>query len=163
MSKGQVHLIPRQFIHLHQQVSIYSVCLFLEFVQNLPALCCAHTHIAQIYLTFWRVPPTVSLEFSGQLPRGIHKNPSLGTTVVTAYVYLRSMTFVLPAAAEGGDYLLRLEQISQGPGFLPASQLLPLLLQQPPPGSLWAGASTARNRGFIRTSQDVPCLGCPQK
>lgn len=110
----------------------------------------------QIYLTFWRVPPTVSLEFSGQPPRGNHKNPSLGTTVVTAYIYPRSVTFVLPAAAEGGDDLLRLEQISQGPG-LPARQLLPLLLQELPP------ASTARNGGFIRGSQDVPCLGDPQE
>lgn len=83
---------------------------------------------------------------------------------MTAYVYLRSVTFVLLAAAEGADCLLRLEQISQGPG-LPASQLPLLLLQQLPPGSLWAGASPTRSGSFMGEGepQDVPCLGCPQE
>lgn len=53
-----------------------------------------------------------------------------------------SMTFVLQVIAEATPSLLRLEQVSQGPG-LPPSQLLPLLFQ--------AGAEHLGGRGWGRS------------
>lgn len=90
--------------HSPSSISKYTIRPFPKSVQNLPALGYACPGKALTYLTIWRVPLTVSLKILGQPPRDTHKNPSLGITVVTVYVYLRSVTFILLVTAEGGDY-----------------------------------------------------------
>lgn len=151
-----MHPTSRQFIHL-SSTSERTICLFPSSVQNLLVLCCAHPTDT---LDLLESPSCCKPQVFWQPPREIHRNPSLGTTVVTVYVYLRPVTFVRQATAEGEDCLLRLEQISQGPG-LPACQLLPLLLQRRSPGSLRAGANTTRSGSFIRADSGCPRLGVP--